>query len=255
MRLICNKICGLVSTLIHVNWLKTIYINFRMLPLKDAMKLPIIIWGKCRLALKGGRIVFEVPIRRGILKIGYRYEDFYFKEPSQIKIHGTFILRGEVWFGSSIQLLVDSRGNLTMGQLSSMGSYASLICTKSVLFSDYSRVGSFSSISDSNYHYMKDVKDNSILPFNRAVKIGVRNYIGSRVTLLPGTITPDNITIGYGSVCNKDYRNIIPENSIIAGVPAKLVKENIVRIFDFEKEKRITTFFAESGNDIYYDDI
>lgn len=255
MRLNCRKIGSLASTLIQVNWFKTIYINFRMLPLKDAVKLPIIIWGGCRLALKGGRFVFEVPVKRAMLKIGYRYEDFYFKEPAQIKIHGTFVVRGEVWMGSSVQLLVGSGATLTMGQLSSIGSCTSLICTKSVWFSDYSRVGGFSSISDSNYHYMKNVKDHSIHPFNRAVKIGSRNYIGSRVALLPGTVTPDNITVGYGSVCNRDYRNIIPENSIIAGVPAKLVKENIVRIFDSEKEERITAFFAESGSDVYYDDI
>lgn len=100
---------------------------------------------------------------------------------------------------------------------------------------------------------MKNIKDNSILPFNKPIKIGARNYIGSRVTLLPGTVTPDNISIGYGSVCNKDYRNIIPENSVIAGVPAKLVKENVVRIFDFEKENRITLFFADPNNHVYYD--
>lgn len=248
-----SKIIDFVSELAQVNWSKTIYINFRMLSLRDAIKFPIIIWGKCRLALKGGKIVFDVPVRRALLKIGYRYETFYSKEPSQVKIHGVFTLKGEVWFGSSTQILVEPKATLTMGQLSSMGTHASLVCTKSVLFSEYSRVGSFSYISDSNYHYMKNVKDNSILPFNKPIKIGARNYIGSKVSLLPGTVTPDNIVIGYGSVCNKDYRNIIPENSVIAGIPAKLVKKDTVRIFDFEKEDRITSFFAESGNDIYYD--
>lgn len=248
-----SKMVDLISAFIQVNWSKTIYINFRMLPFNDAIRFPIIIWGKCRLVLKGGKIVFEVPVRRGILKIGYRYETFNYKEPSQIKIHGIFTLKGEVWFGSSIHLSVEPKANLIMGQFSSMGSCTSLECTKSILFSDCSRVGSFSYISDSNYHYMKNTKDNSILPLSRPVIIGARNYIGSKVTLLPGTITPDNIVIGYGSICNKDYRNLIPENSVIAGIPAKLVKENTVRIFDLEKEAEITSFFAESGNDIYYD--
>lgn len=253
MRISCNKLCSLTSVLIHANWIKTIYINFRMLPLKDAVKFPIIIWGRCRLALKGGKIVFEAPIRSGMLKIGYHYETFNFRESSQIKIHGMFILKGEVWFGSSIRLLVEPKATLIMGQLSSLSSCSSLVCTNSITFSDYARVASFSDISDSNYHYMRNTKDNSILPFSKPIKIGARNYVCSRVTLLPGTVTPDNITIGYGSVCNKDYRNIIPENSVIAGVPAKLVKENVVRIFDFEKENRITLFFADPNNHVYYD--
>lgn len=247
------KLKDLLYVIFQVNWIKTFYINLKMLSLKDAVKLPIIIWGKCRLDLKGGKVVFDVPVRRGLLKIGYRYETFYYREPSQVKIHGVFTLKGEVWFGSSVQVLVESKANLIMGQFSSMGACSSLVCTKKVVFSDFSRVGSSSNISDSNYHYMKNITDNSILPFNKSIMIGARNYIGSRVTLLPGTITPNNIVIGYGSVCNKDYRNIIPENSVIAGVPAKLVKKNTVRIFDFEKEERITSFFVESANDIYYD--
>lgn len=254
MKTILNKLHSLLSVLIHINWIKTLYINFRMLPLKAAIRLPIVIYGRCRLSLKGGKLIFEVPIKKGLLKIGYCYETFNFKEPSQVKIHGIFTVRGEVWLGSSICVLVESGANLSMGQLSSMGSCGSLVCTKNVVFSDYSRVGSFSDISDSNYHYMKNLDDNSILPFNKPIKIGSRNYIGSKVTLLPGTVTPDNIAIGFGSVCNKDYRSTIPENSVIAGIPAKLVKKNTVRIFDFEKEAAITKYFAESNSDIYYDE-
>ena len=59
--------------------------------------------------------------------------------------------------------------------------------------------------------------------------------------------------MGYGTVCNKDYRPTIPENSLIAGVPARLVKENVVRIFDFEKEAEIARYFAQTGNSVYYD--
>ena len=185
-----DKTYGFISDVIHVNWLKTLYINFRMLPFIDAIRLPIIIWGRCQL-----------------------------------------------------KIFIEPNANLCMGELSSLGSCSSLVCSKSVVFSDYARVGSFSDISDSNYHYMKNLIDNSIFPYSKPILIGTRNYIGSRVALLPGTMTPDNITIGFGSVCNKDYRGIIPENSIMAGVPAKLVKKDIVRIFDFKKESVIREIF------------
>lgn len=250
-----DKTYGFISDVIHVNWLKTLYINFRMLPFIDAIRLPIIIWGRCQLALKGGKIVFAVPVKRGLLKIGYHYEIFSFKEPSQVKVHGTFTIKGEVWLGSSIKIFIEPNANLCMGELSSLGSCSSLVCSQSVVFSDYSRVASFADISDSNYHYMKNVIDNSIRPYNKPVLIGARNYVGSRVTFLPGTMTPDNITIGFGSVCNKDYRGIIPEYSIIAGIPAKLVKKNMIRIFDFKKESVIRDFFLQSGEDVYYDNI
>ena len=242
-----------IKNILLINWIKTLYINFKILPFKDAIKLPIQIWGRCRLNIKGGDIRFNVPIRRGILKVGYRYETFIYKEPVQLIVQGTFTLNGEVWLGTGVHLSVEKDAHLSMGQLSSIGSCGSLTCADSITFSDYARVGSFSEISDSNHHYMKHLDNGAIYPTTRPIILGKQNYVGSRVAILPGTITPDNITIGYGTICNKDYREHIPENSVIAGVPAKLVKENVVRIFDFEKEAQIRAYFNETGESVYYD--
>ena len=41
----------------------------------------------------------------------------------------------------------------------------------------------------------------------------------------------------------------------MACFPAKLVKNDIVRIFDFKKESVIRDFFLQSGEDVYYDNI
>ena len=242
-----------LKTITQLNWVKTLYINFKMLPFADAIKLPIFVYGRCRLNIKGGRIIFNIPIKRGVLKIGYQYETFSFREPIELKIHGILTIQGNVWIGTAVHLLVESTGHLTMGQTTRLGSCASLYCNKEVTIAENTGIASFVEITDSNYHYMKNTIDQSISPFVKPVFIGSKNYICSRVAILPGTMTPNNITIAYGTVCNKDYRDIIPENSVIAGIPAKLVKENIVRIFDFEKEAEISRYFKETGKDVYYD--
>lgn len=54
--------------------------------------------------------------------------------------------------------------------------------------------------------------------------IGNNCVIGIRAIILPGVIIGDHVLIGAGSVVTKD----IPSNSIAVGVPARVVKKNIV---------------------------
>lgn len=52
------------------------------------------------------------------------------------------------------------------------------------------------------------------------VHIGNHVWIGSNVTILPGITIHDNAVIGAGAVVTKD----VAANSIVAGVPAKFIK-------------------------------
>jgi acetyltransferase-like isoleucine patch superfamily enzyme len=220
----------------------------------DALKFPIIIYGPCRLRIGGGgNVRINKPVKTGILKIGYRKEIINYSIPSQFRLFGTLVLKGEVHLASAVTVYVREGATLEMGHLSFLGAFGNLICTKHIVFSDYSWVGAQSVVTDSNYHYMKQLNSGNIYRKEREVIIGSRNWIGLRSALLPGTKTPDNITIAFGTVCNRDYTKDIPENSVIAGVPAKLVKENTVCIFDFEKEKLINEYFETTDFLIYND--
>ena len=52
------------------------------------------------------------------------------------------------------------------------------------------------------------------------IKIGDNCYIGTGVTILGPVTIGNNVTIGAGSIVNKD----VPDNAIVAGVPAKVIK-------------------------------
>jgi acetyltransferase-like isoleucine patch superfamily enzyme len=55
----------------------------------------------------------------------------------------------------------------------------------------------------------------------KGIKIGRNCWIGSKVTILDGVEIGDNCIIAAGSVVNKS----IAENSVVGGVPAKVLKE------------------------------
>jgi len=52
------------------------------------------------------------------------------------------------------------------------------------------------------------------------IKVGNNVFIGARSLILPGVNIGDNVVIGAGSIVTKD----IPDGTVIAGVPAKVIK-------------------------------
>ena len=54
-------------------------------------------------------------------------------------------------------------------------------------------------------------------------KIGKRCFIGVRSIILPGVTIGDEVIVGAGSIITKD----VPSNCIVAGNPAKILRENI----------------------------
>lgn len=245
------KIIGFL--LFNLNLPKTFWINFKLLPFKTACRFPLFIFGKVRLQLKGN-LILDCKVKPGLLKFGYKYE----MEKREIGVaefllYGTFTLKGEVWFGMDCFLFIDKGANLVMGDFSSLGCRGRLICTSEIVFSDYSRIGYESVISDSNFHYIKDLKTNLIKNYSGSIFLGAYNYIGGRVLIHKNTVTPDYCIVAANSICNKDYKSFVPENSMIGGMPAKLLKGNCVRIFDVEKERNIFEYFKKTNSLEYLD--
>lgn len=54
----------------------------------------------------------------------------------------------------------------------------------------------------------------------KSVRIGNNCWIGGNVTILPGVELGNNVTVGANSVVTKSF----PDNVIIAGVPAKIIR-------------------------------
>jgi acetyltransferase-like isoleucine patch superfamily enzyme len=75
------------------------------------------------------------------------------------------------------------------------------------------------SIRDSDNHRLIDSTGQTTAP----IKIGNHVWIGMNVTILKGTEIGDNSVIAAGAVVSGKF----PPNCLIAGVPGKVIRENI----------------------------
>ena len=69
-------------------------------------------------------------------------------------------------------------------------------------------------------HPLSPAKRRQKMAIASPIRIGNDVWIGSNCTILPGVTIGNNVVVAAGSVVSKD----IPDNSVVAGVPAKIIK-------------------------------
>ena len=214
----------------RVNLLRTIYFNFHYLPFSQAKKLPIYLhrpkfqrdWGGQTFRLHGKVKIEADEIKRGMIRLGFIQATTHPDNGILWSNEGIVIFKGccRIAQGSAFR---NGGGTLIIGKNFSGNPNTRFLCYDKIEIGD-DVVGSWDvTISDYDYHAMKDaVTGEKRSPYG-AIKIGDNNWIGQNVIVLKNTITPKFTTIAAGSVVSGDYK--CKEKSILKGNPAIVVAE------------------------------
>ncbi len=219
-----------------VNWTKTLYFNFKKFPFQTAKKLPIFFYGKVKFKCISGSVEIEGAIKRGMIGFGQAYEmTTVHKGIAEIVLAGKLVFKGTCQFGKDYFVFIGENAICELGNMAGIASEGKLICTERVVLGEYARFGSQAQIMDTNFHDMIDTKTGQKLQKSAPIFIGNYNFGSNRVSIMKGTQTPNFCTIASNSLCTKDYKNL-GEHILIGGIPAKLIRENISRDWDGERE-------------------
>lgn len=217
---------------IQHNIIAIIYFNFKMLPFRQAIKLPFDFYYKVRFENLHGKIRIDAShIQRAMIRIGGRGSDMFPHNPFILDLQGKIIFHGKTEIGCSSYIHVGPKGTLEFGNHVRIGALNKIYCEETIIFNNEIDFSWECQIFDTNFHYIKDIKSNTVNPINSPIKIGSYNWFGNRCNIMKGTITPNNTIVASNSLCNKDYSDI-PEYSLLAGSPAKLKNKGIKRLFE-----------------------
>ncbi|MFT4670071.1 MAG: acetyltransferase-like isoleucine patch superfamily enzyme [Flavobacteriaceae bacterium] len=150
---------------------------------------PVVIRGK-------GKVTFESDVNFGVINSPMFYNTYAYIEARTEESH--------IHFGSNI--------NINNG-------FSIVSETKIVIANDV-LIGFNCHIIDSDFHNLEIDKRHETDPLAAEVFIGKNVFIGNNVTILKGVTIGENSVVASGAIVTKSC----PKNTVIAGVPAKVVK-------------------------------
>lgn len=110
---------------------------------------------------------------------------------------------------------------LTMGNHSAVGDFTHFGAPGGITIGNDVIMGSYVSFHSENHNFSdttKLIREQGVT--SRGIIIGNNVWVGAKVTFLDGCVVGNNSVVAAGAVVN----GVFPDNSVIGGVPAKIIK-------------------------------
>ena len=213
--------------ILSINWLYSIYFNFHYLPVKQAMKLTILLYKPKLIKCKGEIVIDSETIKTGMIQFGEYRVSLYPNKGLVWENHGgKVIFKGECSIGNSSFVSIGDKAVCTFGNNFKASAGFKLTSHYRVNFDENVLMAWDAIVMDSSFHKLKDMNGQFISKGYSPVHIGKNNWITTRCMILSGTKTPDFCVIGAGSILKNDYTHF-PTHVFIAGNPPEVKSKDI----------------------------
>ena len=205
---------------------KTIWFNFRYLPIKQAIKLPFIFAGNVRFRKLSGivKIIDEKNITTGMIRIGFHcvepLDTYGIHTILSIESDGKMIFKGTAHIGRGAILHV-AGGTLTMGDNFAISGSTSIVCKNNISIGDDVQFSYNGLVMDSDAHKIFDISGREY-PNTSPIIIGNKVWIAPNVTIQKGSEIASNTVVASNSLVNRKFYD---EGAIIGGIPCRILKK------------------------------
>lgn len=219
-----NKIKVIFGILRRYFWylIPTVYFNFKYLPFKQAIRLPIFLFKPKFISLKGKIIIDTNSISFCMIQLGPLVNTCNPNCGVSIDNRGgTIVFKGRAIFANESYFMIMKDAVLTLGR--DIDCNCKIKCATSIEIGDETWIAYDSMIMDSDWHALTDVTTGKLLKKEAPVKIGKHNFISYKCIVTKGAVTPDFATFMPGSLINTVY--VGNEYSLFGGCPCQLIDE------------------------------
>ena len=216
-----------LSTIGFMGIIKTLAFNFRYLPFKQAIHIPVVLSSKVKVVNMGrGRLVLD-DLGGGkfsTLRIGFQDLEYCYNKPSMVNILGKMVLKGRSHsFSPGAIIYVGKDAVLEIGESFTVSHDLKLYCRHKITIGKDNMWSYYNVVMDNDGHHIYDADRNHINQ-NKEVVFGNHVWMGCRCLVLKGSRIPDGNVIATGSIVRKKIEG---QNSIYGGVGPELLKEHI----------------------------
>lgn len=204
---------------------KSIYVNLRLLPLNQAIKLPIIVSNKTKLVSLKGKINLG-RVKTGIIRIGFggtEHIDYAYTR-TILKIDGVVNFKGRAKIGLGSKFIIQKEAIFSAGERFGITGDTMILCDKKITIGDNARISWQSIIMDSDHHPVLDINSNVINDPTEIV-IGNNVWIGARCFILKNTTIDEGCIVAANTTVTKNFSGV--KHSVIGGNGAKILKTDI----------------------------
>lgn len=203
----------------------TIYVNFRCLPFKTAVKLPLFIGYNTRIDKLSGNIRFGCKPKTFMVRIGWggtRGRENGKKNYLLVNDNASIQFNGKCTMSSGISLILD-QGTLIIGDHFFSNKNCTISCNHKIVIGDHALVGWNVEILDSDNHKVIH-KNKNMAEADRSIEIGDHVWIAAFSHILKNSYIPDGSVVAYHSLITKKFNG---EKLLLGGCPAKIMEEGI----------------------------
>jgi acetyltransferase-like isoleucine patch superfamily enzyme len=197
----------------------SVFFCLRSLPLREAVRMPIIVAGSVARSRTGGVVRIEGPIRPGMIKVGFGWAPLFDWRRSRgvWDVPGEVVFRGPAEIAHGAKLSIE--GRLVVGPNVFINAESCISCFREIVVGAGTKVSWQTLIMDSDSHSISG-RD----PDERVV-IGENVLIGAGATILKGSHIPGGAVVGASSCITR--RTQIQENDLVGGNPARVIRSGV----------------------------
>jgi len=200
---------------------KTLLFNFYYLPLKQSLKLPIIVSHRVKIEKLSGNVILKGKVRTGKIKIGFGKVQIADPAKSRalwaLSHNGTITLHPRVKLGTGTKL--DIRGSLEIGEGSNFTGETTIVCNHKISFGRSNLISWQTLFMDTDLHGIVDLNNDQTNP-DQPIFIGDDVWICAKSTILKGVTINNNTVVSANSNVTKRFTD---SDIIIGGNPAKVI--------------------------------
>lgn len=206
----------------------SVYICFKYLPIKQAIKMPIFIYKPHNCRFKGRISIDAEKVTTGMIRIGFLTSAVYPNTGVSMNIDGQLVFKGKCYIGNDSYIVVGEQGHLVLGDHFKATCGLKLICMHDIELGRQTLLGWEVVVIDSNFHPLYDREKKEFKKAYDKIRISDNNWFAMHCIIMPGVTTPEHCVFGARSTLTKG--SVYESYCVHGGNPIHVLSRNVERI-------------------------